>query len=161
MKKPDALRSALQAVLPEFAGEPDRLRLWIEDGSAQSRQTDTAGFGFSYRLNLLLVEASTDIALIALPIFQWLRVNQPNLLAPGATGFSFDVDVLDNRACDILIQLELTENVSVAPNDDGGFALNYLAEPDPLFLDALPPGDLGTVPDLDRVTTEANPEAGW
>ena len=161
MKKPDALRSALQAVLPEFAGEPDRLRLWIEDGSARARQTQTESFGFSYRLNLLLVEAATDIALVALPIFRWLRVHQPDLLAPGATGFSFDVDVLDNRACDILIQLELTENVSVAPLEDGGFKLDYLAEPDPLFFDTLAPGDLEVLPDLNGFTTEASPEAGW
>lgn len=153
MKKIDTLRAALVAALPEFQGEPDRLRIWVENGSAQSRQTATLAFGFSYRLNLLLVETASDIALVTLPIFRWLRVNQPDLLAPSTTGFDFDVDVLDNGTCDILLQLDLTENVAVAATPDGGWTLDYLAEPDPLLLDGEPLPGMDTAPDLAAVIT--------
>lgn len=155
MKKPATLRAALAAALPEFAGDETRMRIWVEDGSAQSRLTGSLAFGFSYRLNLLLVETKSDIALVALPVFRWLQVNQPALLTPGNDGFTFDVDVLDNETADILIQLQLDEMVTVAPLEDGGFALNYLPEPDPLFDDFSAPADLPEVPPLSAVTTAA------
>lgn len=148
MQKIETLRAALTESLPELKNEPDRLRMWVEDGAGSSRQTASLSFGFSYRLNVLLVEMSTDIALIALPIFRWLRVNQPDLLAPGKEGFSFDADVLDNRTCDIVIQLSLTENVQVAPIEAGGWSLDYLPEPDPMFEDGDPLGDLAAAPNL-------------
>ena len=151
MEKIDTLRAVLTEAIPELKREPERLRMWVEDGAGSSRQTGTLAFGFTYRLNILLVEMSTDIALIALPIFRWLRVNQPDLLAPGKEGFSFDADVLDNRACDIVIQIDLTENVTVAPREGGGWSLDYLSEPDPLFEDGEPPEGLPEAPDLTEV----------
>ena len=156
MKKIQSLRTALTAALPELQTDPDRLRLWVEDGSASSRQTQSLGFGFTYRANLLIEEASTDIALIALPIFIWLRVHQPELLRPGAEGFSFEVDILDNRCADILIRLQLTENITVGTREEGGWDVNYQDEPDPLFDDGLPPWDLDDVPPFAAVTTEAH-----
>jgi len=153
VKKPASLRAALQDALPEFRREPGRLKVWIEDGSGLSRQTGTLAFAFRYRLHLLMEEVASDIALVALPIFRWLRVNQPELLAPGAAGFAFDADVLDNGSADILIQLDLTENVTVAPREEGGWALDYLPEPDPLFTDGEPLDGIATFPDLTEVVT--------
>lgn len=157
MKKIDSLRTVLTEAIPELRRETDRLRIWVEDGSGSSRQTRTLSFGLSYRVNLLLVEMETDLALIALPIFRWLRVNQPELLKPGAEGFTFDADILDNRCSDIVIQLQLTENVSVTPREDGGWSLDYLPEPDPLFEDDQPPPGLDDVPELEAVTVTSRP----
>lgn len=139
MDKPKSLRTAIENGLPEFKRDPARLKVWIEDGRSQSNMTPTLAFAFRYRLNVLLEESTSDIALVALAIFRWLRVNQPNLMVPGAAGFSFDADFLDNKTVDILIQLELTESVTVAPREEGGWTLNYLPEPDPLFDDEQPP----------------------
>lgn len=158
--KAASLRAALTDALPEFQREPDRLRMWVEDGAAQHRQTATLAFGFRYRLNVLLVECATDIALVALPLFRWLRVNQPDLLAPGRDGFTFDADILDNRTADMLIQLELTDNVTVAPREEGGWTLDYLPEPDPMFPDFDGLGDADPIPDLAKVVTTATPADG-
>ncbi len=152
MKKIDDLRAALTAAIPELQRERGRLRIWIEDGSGSHRQTRTLAFGLTYRVNLLLVEMETDLALIVLPLFRWLRVNQPDLLKPGAEGFTFDADILDNRCADLLIQLQLTENVSVTAREDGGWRLDYLPEPDPMFDDEQPLPGLDDMPDLDRVS---------
>ncbi len=157
MKKIETLRAALAEAIPELRREPDRLRIWIEDGAASSRQSETLGFGFAYRASLLIVETKTDLALIALPIFRWLRINQPDLLAPGAEGFSFDADILDNESWDVLIQLQLRENVTVVPREDGGWSLDYLAEPDPLFSDDSGLDDAGDIPGLTEVITTARP----
>lgn len=155
MKKARSLREALTAAVPEIAGEPDRLLVWVEEGSGKSTQSATLGFAFEYRLNLLLVETRADIALVALAVFQWLRVHQPERLSPGAEGFGFDADILDNETADILITLDLRENVSVAAAAGGGHVLTYLDEPDPLFDDGLGFGGAEPVPLLEAVDFSA------
>lgn len=155
MNKIKLLRTALTSALPELRKDPDRLKLWVENGSAQSRQTESFGFAFQYRLNVLIADASTDIALIALALFRWLRVQQPNLLAAGSDGVSFDADILDNGTADILFQLELVENIAVSAQQGGGFTLDYLTEPDPLMMDGLGFGDTAPIPPLNQVVTTA------
>lgn len=123
---------------------PENLRIWIERGAGRCQGTTSDAFGFTFQANVLIVEMTSEIAVLAHAIFRWLRVNQPDLLSPGREGFSFDADILDNGSADVLLQLQLTQNVTVAPNDGGGFELAYLAEPDPLFADDQPVD--GTLP---------------
>lgn len=137
MKKASLLRDALVAALPELAGDPSRLAMWVEKGSGHSRQTETRHFSFEYELNVLIRELTSDIALVALALFNWLRVHQPDLLANKATGFEFDADILDNDSADVLFRLRLIDRVLAVPTEAGGYTLDYLAEPDPLFDDAL------------------------
>jgi len=162
MQKAQSLRAAIVAAVPEFRTNPDRLTIWVENGVGESRMTKTLAFGFTYRLNVLLVECTTDIALIALAVFQWLRVNQPALMVPGAKGFGFEADILDNSSADIQLQLDLTEQITVQPVDGGGYDLAYLEEPDPLFDDALGfdggEGPLAPIPDLAEVRLTAAPQ---
>ena len=146
MQKPASLRSALAASIPELRNEPERLKIWVEDGKVRARQTGTLGFAFEYPLSILLQEVSTDIAIITLAITRWLRVNQPDLLAAGGDTFDFETEILDNSTADILITLRLCENVAVSENQDGSFAVDYRAEPDPLLGDGLVPGGGAAVP---------------
>lgn len=155
MRKAQLLRDALVAALPELAGDPSRLKLWVEKGSGHSRQTETRGFAFEYELNVLVEELRSDIALLALALFNWLRVHQPDLLAHGTAGFEFDADILDNETADVLISLRLVDRVTATPLEGGGTALEYLAEPDPLFDDAL--GLLDPVPPLTGHTLDEDP----
>lgn len=148
MRKALSLRTAITEALPEFATDPDRLRIWVEDGTVRSTQSPSLSFGFTYRLNVLLEEARSDIALLALAVTRWLRINQPDLLRPGGVGFDFECDILDNSTSDILLQLDLTENVAVAPREEGGWSLDYLPEPNPLFTDDQGAGETDPVPDL-------------
>lgn len=144
MLKIDTLRAAITAAIPELAQSPENLRIWIERGAGRCQGTPTDAFGFTFQANVLIVEMSADLAVLAHAIFRWLRVNQPELLTPGRDGFTFDADILDNKTADVLLQIQLTQNVTVAPREAGGFNLAYLPEPDPLFGDDLGLG--GTVP---------------
>lgn len=137
MNKPKSLRDAIMAALPELRNEPGRLKLWVENGAVRARSTATYGFALQYPLSVLIEEAKTDIAIIALAITRWLRVNQPDLLAPNGDSFQFETDILDLKTADILFTINLTENIAVTPNQDGSWAVKYLAEPDPLFTDGL------------------------
>jgi hypothetical protein len=137
MRKIDTLRAAIFAVLPELGNEPDRLRIWIERGTAKSTQTEGRGFAFAFQLNVLVVEMATDIAVLFLAVFEWLRVNQPDLMVPGKDAIGFDADILDNASADVLLQLQLDQAISAAPKGDGGYDLEYRGEPDPLFVDGM------------------------
>ncbi len=137
MNKLHSLRAAIAAALPELQRSPENLRLWISRGGGRCQATASDAFGLAYEANVLVVEMHSDFAVLAHAIFRWLRVNQPDLVVPPNEGFTFDVDPLDNGTADVLLQIRLTQNVTVAAKDGGGFDMQYLAEPDPLFGDAL------------------------
>ena len=142
MEKPNRLRAALEAAFPRWKKDPSRLVIWIEDGAVRARQTETHGFAFQYPLSVLVTETKEDVALVAHAINRWLRVHQPDLLAGGnRESYSFETDILDNGRADILFTIPLCENVQGEEADGGGWTLNYLAEPDPLFADDAPLGD--------------------
>jgi hypothetical protein len=147
MNKAKSLRTALEAALPELRNEPERLKLWVENGAVRARGTASHGFALQYPLSVLIEQAKTDIAIIALAITRWLRVHQPDLLAPNGDSFRFETDILDLTTADILFTIDLTENIAVAPQPDGSWQVQYLAEPDPLFAD--PMGFAGVDPILD------------
>jgi hypothetical protein len=153
MKKMDSLRVAITTAMPDLKAAPKNLRMWVDRGTSQSRQTATLGFGFKYRLNVLLMDLPTtsDIATLATAIYIWARINQPDLLAVGSDGFNFEVDVLDSKTADLLLQLDLAENVSVQAKQGGGFTTTYLDEPVPMFGDDLPFGGLIPAPLLTGV----------
>lgn len=140
MQKIESLEAALKKALPDLNAAPQNLRLWVEDGNACSRATDTFGLTFYFHLNVLLMNFTGDIGALAVGLFAWLRTNQPDLLDPASKGFNFDVDFLDGKKVDLLIQLELTQDVSALPDGKGGFGVAYLAEQEPLMDDDLPFG---------------------
>lgn len=129
MQKPASLRAALTEALPELARDTDRFMVWAERGSIRSRMTESRAFAWSYTLHLVIQELAAHPSIAMLAICDWLRTNQPELLAPDATGFRFEADILDSEALDLMVELDLTEQVVLVPRADGGFNLEHLAEP--------------------------------
>lgn len=148
MKKPETLRAAIEASVPDLKDNPDRLIMWIDQGTVASPMTAAINFAYGYRLNILILGYAGQQPPIAIAILYWLRVNQPDLLQPGKDAFSFEADFLDNKSVDLQIQLQLTEPVRAVRREDGGFDMNFIVEPDPLFADDMLLGDLDTAPPL-------------
>lgn len=142
MRKIDTLKDAIFACLPELKRDPDRIRIWIERGTAKSTQTDSRAMTSAFQLNVLIVEMASDMHVLFLAIFEWMRVNQPDLLTPTGEAISFDADILDNRTADVLLQLQLDQAVGAAPDGSGGYTIAYLPErnpPDPDVLSIIDP----------------------
>lgn len=142
MQKPDSLRAAITAADPELGRDPDRLLMWVEKGRIRAPMTESRDFAYEFTLHLVVVNFEGHPSILFLAINDWLRVNQPDLLAAGAgagagRGYGFDADIMDNRKIDLEIQLELTEQVVLHPREGGGWNLEHLAEP-VLFPDDLP-----------------------
>jgi P2 phage tail completion protein R (GpR) len=148
MNKPDSLRAALTALLPELARDPDRLRIWIDKGRMRCPMTEDASgqpnrdFFYEYTLSLLLVDLTAHPSLVFLAVNDWLRVNQPDLCGPaGTSGYTFEVEVIDEKTIDLAIELPLTEAAVLTPRAGGGWTIEHPPEPDPLFEDELPLSD--------------------
>jgi hypothetical protein len=138
MIKPASLRAAIVALLPELAKDPARLLMWVDQGTIVSRSTPTFGFAYRYRLNVILIDFSGEPSVVMLAVTNWLRDNQPELLAPGREAMAIEVDLIDSKLVDLQLQIMLDENVSVIRREDGGYDIQHLAEPVPLFDDDEP-----------------------
>ena len=132
MLKPDSLRAALTEVFPDFATDPDRLRIFIDKGRIVSRLTTARGFEYRYRLNLILLDFTHHPDALFLTVCDWLRIHQPDLVLnqdQDDTRLVFEAELLDTRAHDISIELQLREAVRLVPRPGGGHDLVHLPEP--------------------------------
>lgn len=166
MIKPASLRAAIVALLPELQRDPERLLMWVDQGSIVSRSTGTRAFAYRYRLNLILIDFAGEPSVLMLAVTDWLRVNQPELLTPGKEACTIEVDLIDSKTVDLQLQVQLDEMVSVTRRLDGGFDIQHLPEPDPLFDDDQPliasdGGPAPGTPPLTEIADEDGPLPPW
>lgn len=144
MKKPDSLRAKLTEGLPDLARDPNRLRIWIEEGHVRCHAQDpelggNLSFTLEYKLTVVIEGWAQSQLLIWILLIDWLRVQQPDLLTPAnsRTAIPFEADLLSEKEADISFDLKLTEPVKVTRRPDGGFDMQVIAESDPLMPDAV------------------------
>ena len=138
MNKPSALRAHLLAAVPELHKNPDRLLVFIDNGTIRSTAAPGLSFEYSYTLNIILTDYAGHPDAVAIPLLAWLLVNQPELLTnleKGKTAIAFEADVLDNSKVDLSLKLPLTERVIVKKQDDGSLQVSHPNEPE-LFEEA-------------------------
>lgn len=138
MIKPASLRAAIVALQPDLARDPEKLLMWVDQGNIRSTSTPTLGFAYRYQLNVILIEFAGEPSVIMLAVTKWLRDNQPERVVPGNDAFAIEVDLIDSTTVDLQLQIMLEENVTATRREDGGYNIQHLAEPNPLFDDDLP-----------------------
>ena len=132
MNKPSALRAHLLANVHELHKNPDRLLVFIDNGTIRSTAAPGLSFEYSYTLNVILTDYAGHPDAVAIPLLAWLLVNQPELLTnleKGKTAIAFEADVLDNSKVDLSLKLPLTERVIVKKQDDGSLLVSHPDEP--------------------------------
>ena len=136
MRKADSLRRWLTAFLPDLKTHPDRLQIYVEAGSINTRRSATPSFVYGYTLKVLVTDFAGDADRIMVPVLAWVEKEQPQLLRrTDGQPFSFEADLLDGDTSDIEISIDLTETVLVLPRADGsGYDVEHPPEPD--FADA-------------------------
>lgn len=137
MKKPDLLRSAITAMYPELVRNPDKLAMWIEQGTAHASKNGQRGFAWEYQLNVVYEDFTGAPEGLFFVVVDWLRDQQPDITQPNAPGFPFEVDIIDDKTFDVKMTLPLREIV-VASAVERGWQLQVMAEQVPLFPDAEP-----------------------
>lgn len=132
MNKPESLRAHLLAAIPELKRNPDRLLVFIDNGSMRSTAAPGLSFEYSYTLNLILTDFAGHPDAVAIPLFAWVLVNQRELmenLERGRDAIKFEADILDNSKVDLSITLPLTERVIVKQQADGTLHIDHPPEP--------------------------------
>lgn len=140
MKKPADLRAHLVAYLPELATDPERLRVWIEQGTVKTTQSANLNFELRYQLNIAIIDFAGDPLMPIALINDWLRSNQPDVVASqAASGYDVQVDFMTNSIADLGFTLPLSEIILCRPRTTGG-GWEYMSRPeDPSFTDDLMP----------------------
>lgn len=135
MKHPADLRKHLVAILPDLKRDPELLRIWIEDGTVKTTQSANRHFELRYQLNVAILDFAQDPLIIIVLINEWLRANQPDVIASqAASGYDMQIEFMTNRTADLAFTLPLSEIILCRPRAGGGW--EYMAQdPEPSFHD--------------------------
>lgn len=132
MNKPQSLREALNKAVEYVRVNPDRLHLFVDSGASVGTAAASVSWEYRYTLNVVITDFTGDQNLLMAAVMYWLRTHQPDALQNPAERdrlFTFEVDILGNGACDISINLKLTERV-IAEEVDGVTVVRAVPEPD-------------------------------
>lgn len=132
MNKPQSLREALNSAIPYLQQNPDRFHLFVDKGASVGTAAASLSWEYRYTLNVIVTDFTGDQNLLMAAVMYWLRTNQPDALQNPSEReqlCAFEVDILGNGACDISINLKLTERV-IAEEVDGVTVVRAVPEPD-------------------------------
>ncbi|WP_263264889.1 phage tail protein [Pseudomonas sp. RIT-PI-S] len=132
MNKPDALRQQLLANVAELRNSPDRLMIFIDNGTIRSTAAHGLSFEYAYTLNVILTDYAGHPDAVAIPLLAWLGQHQRELLhdlEKAREAITFEADLLDNSKVDLAIKLPLTERVIVKTEEDGSLRVVHPPEP--------------------------------
>jgi len=132
MKKPDSLRTHMLAAVKELQRDPERMLIFVDKGNIRCTMANGLSYEYVYDLNFILTEFSGEPEAVMLPLLDWLRINQNELLVnleKNRESLKFEAVLLDNRSVDLSITLPITERVIVKRKDDGALDISFPDEP--------------------------------
>lgn len=131
MEKPALLRAEIEKHLPEIKNNPEKLTLFVQNGRVFGNK-HTLGHEVRYTLALMIDGYTGDTGILNAVILNWARSHQPDLLAPGRVpdnAYRLEADILDNRSCDLLIELALSERITVTADHSGQVTVRHQKPP--------------------------------
>lgn len=131
MKKPLTLRRHLEASVPHLKRHPDKLSVWIDQGSVASKLGRGLSFEWRYTLTLLFTDFVDSPDTLVVPLLAWIAQNQYDLLTDPekrARALTFESEVIDHDKIDIQIKLQLSERVIVTATA-GVWTCEHVDEP--------------------------------
>ena len=131
MEKPALLRAEIEKHLPEIKNNPEKLTLFVQNGRVFGNK-HTLGHEVRYTLALMIDGYTGDTGILNAVILNWARRHQPDLLAPGRVpdnAYRFEADILDNQSCDLLIELALSERITVTADNNGQVTVRHQKPP--------------------------------
>ncbi len=132
MKKPDSLRSHILAAVKELQRDPERMLIFTDKGNVRCTGASGLSFEYVYDLNFILTEYSGELDAVMIPLLDWVRVNQSELimnLDKSKEAFKFETVILNNNTVDLSLTFPLTERVIVKRKDDGTLDVTFPEEP--------------------------------
>lgn len=133
MNKPNGLRDHLLSNVPGLKKNPDRMLVFIDSGSVRCTAVKGLSFEYTYTLQVIMTDYAGHPDSVFIPVLEWLRRHQPELLTNlerGKDAIAFEADILDGGKVDMSLSLPLTERVIVKRQDDGTLDVTHPDEPD-------------------------------
>lgn len=131
MKKPLTLRRHLEASVPHLKRHPDKLNVWIDEGSVASKIGRGLSFEWRYTLTLLFTDFVDSPDTVVVPLLAWIAQNQYDLLTDPekrTRALAFESEVIDHDKIDLQFKLQLSERVIVTATA-GGWTCEHVDEP--------------------------------
>lgn len=138
MNKPNQLRAALVAAIPELGRNPEQLLVFVRKGDIASASINSLSFEYQMTIELLITDLSAHVTAVIVPILAWCQSHQPELFDlwhRTGKGISFEAEILDDKKVDLMVTLDVTERVLVRSDANGDHVVTHLGEPpspDPL-----------------------------
>lgn len=132
MYKPKNLRDFLAGAIPELSRDPDRLSVYIPQGTLVSTMAPGLSWEYRYQLDVIITDFAGDPDVVMAPLIDWMRTNQPDSMANpdlAERAIAFEVDLTSAASCDIAISLQLTERAICTQNPDGSHTVTHPPEP--------------------------------
>ena len=132
MKKPDSLRSHILAAVKELQRDPERMLIFTDKGNVRCTGASGLSFEYVYDLNFILTEYAGELDAVMIPLLDWVRVNQSELimnLDKSKEAFKFETVILNNNTVDLSLTFPLTERVIVKRKEDGTLDVTFPEEP--------------------------------
>ncbi|MBJ9954414.1 phage tail protein [Acinetobacter baumannii] len=132
MKKPDSLKTHMINAVKELQRDPDRMLIFTDKGNIRCTLANGLSFEYVYDLNFILTEYAGELDAVMIPLLDWIRFNQHELLAnleKSKDAFKFETVILDNNTVDLSLTFTLTERVIVKRQEDGSLNVTFPDEP--------------------------------
>ena len=134
MNKVHALRAHLVANFDWLAQNPQALSVFVKEGRFGDvlREPGEAMYiGYVYTARILLIDFAGDLRELSAALWQWIDRYQPDVAqnAQRRESVRFEVELLDNNAADVQIDVPLTESAKYTARPGGGFVVEEVAEP--------------------------------
>lgn len=131
MKKPQNLKDHLLSAVPELQRDPDRVLVFADEGTVRSTLANGLSFEYVYTLTLILTDYAGDLAAVSIPVLDWIRTNQSELMAnleKSKSAIKFEAEILSNDKVDLVIQIPVTERIIIKKEQDK-LTITYPDEP--------------------------------
>ena len=128
MRKPNDLQAWLINSVHELQSNPEKLQIYIEQGSLNFNPVGGLHFEYRYNLTLLVIDFAADTDNLIVPLLAWVKVNQPEI---ADDAIQLEAEIIDKHKTDISVSIPLTEHVLVTTNSDGNYITKHPAEPVP------------------------------
>lgn len=121
MIKPESLRRALLAYVPELSQDPEKMLIFADRGHLITTGANGDSWEYSYQLTIMIQDFAGDMDLLAATVLDWLSKEQPDLLKNPQgreRGVRFEAQLMTSELADVQLELDVSEPVIRTP---GGF----------------------------------------
>lgn len=117
MKKLNHLREYLINAIPALKRSPERLLVFVENGSISYHDGGNLSHQYSFPARLVITDWHEDVDKFMLPVLEWLTQFEPGFNPVDV--IRFDAEILNHEKVDLALTINLTEKVIVKKSCDG------------------------------------------